>query len=118
MISTCAPASCSRAADSHALCPWPITATRRPRNFTESVCSHEWLTRPARQTLELSGPVLVVEEPGRHDDASGKNVIAVFEYDFKAAVAGCDPNDFSVIEVGRDAFLEPRSVIDEILDRQ
>src|ERR1700735_903018 len=70
----------------------------------------------ARQAVELSGPMLVMKQPGRHDDAPGKNILAVFEDNPKAAVAGLDPNHRSGVEIGRHLVLKPGSVIDEILD--
>ena len=72
----------------------------------------------ARQAVELSGPIFVMQEPGRHDDAAGENILALFKDDAKAAVAGRHANDCACIEIGRHVMLEPRSVIDEILDRQ
>lgn len=72
----------------------------------------------ARQAVELSGPMLVMKQAGRHDDAPGKNVLAVFKDNPEAAVAGRDPNHRSGVEIGRHLVLKPGSVIDEIFDRQ
>ena len=71
----------------------------------------------ARQAVELSRPIFVMQQPGRHDDALGENVLAVFKDDPEAAVAGRHPNNRSSIEIGRHVVLEPRSIIDEILNR-
>ena len=54
----------------------------------------------ARQAVELSGPVLVMQQPGRHDDAAGENVLAVFKDNPEAAVARRDPNHRSGVEIG------------------
>ena len=86
MISTSAPASCSRAADSHG-----AVRGRLPRHGVRGIARNRDVRtsgRPGRrQAVELSRPILVIAQPGRNDDAFGE-VVAILKKDLKAAVAG------------------------------
>jgi len=62
----------------------------------------------------------VIEKPGRHHDAPGEYVLAVYKDDAKAAVAGRGPetNCSGYRDRARRWSLKPGPVIDEIFDRQ
>ena len=118
MISTSAPASCSRAADSSALCPAPMTITFLPRITLDVKSGITMRDHGIWQRTKLWRDSLKRTDTRRDNDSLGIDCSFIFENGAKSAFDHFHCYYFPMVEVGNELALEPLSVFDERRKRQ